>query len=463
MPTRTLRALVGVALLLSLWPAAARAQSAGPIYIVEEGDTLYEIALRFGTTVDELAEANGLADPSHLLPGMQLVLPGFPGVVGILSTRQLAFGETAPVLAQAIGSDLGGLLRLNRVVNPERVHAGQDFIVAVPADASSAEWEGGVMAARPDEGPLQTAVRMGVSPWERSTLPESSDRRWRVPDEAILFPESGRRLRAWPAPLVEIAIVPSPLRQGKTTVLDVALDDAATVEGSIDSNPLDFLSLSDRRFVALQGIRALAPMGLVEMEVRVAQAAGESEWIAFRQPILLAAVDYGQDPPLAVPRETIDPAFTEAEDAMVRRLVAPVSPDRLWDGPFAAPSDGSTTSRFGVLRNYNNTGYLYYHTGLDFSGRTGNPILAPAPGRVVFAGELQVRGNTTLIDHGWGVYTGYLHQSELLVAEGDRVETGQVIGLVGGTGRVTGPHLHWEVWVHGVPVDPMEWMETEFP
>ncbi len=82
---------------------------------------------------------------------------------------------------------------------------------------------------------------------------------------------------------------------------------------------------------------------------------------------------------------------------------------------------------------------------------------------VVFAGPLTVRGNATYIDHGWGVYTGYLHQSQLLVQAGDRVETGQLIGMVGNTGRVTGPHLHWEVWVGGVPVQPLEWTSQSYP
>jgi murein DD-endopeptidase MepM/ murein hydrolase activator NlpD len=82
---------------------------------------------------------------------------------------------------------------------------------------------------------------------------------------------------------------------------------------------------------------------------------------------------------------------------------------------------------------------------------------------VVFAGPLTVRGNATYIDHGWGVYTGYLHQSQLLVQAGDRVETGQLIGMVGNTGRATGPHLHWEVWVGGVPVQPLDWTSQSYP
>jgi len=74
-----------------------------------------------------------------------------------------------------------------------------------------------------------------------------------------------------------------------------------------------------------------------------------------------------------------------------------------------------------------------------------------------------VRGNATIIDHGWGVYTGYMHQSEMYVKPGDRVEKGDVIGLVGGTGRVEGPHLHWEVWAGGVQVDPLDWLGQVYP
>jgi murein DD-endopeptidase MepM/ murein hydrolase activator NlpD len=74
-----------------------------------------------------------------------------------------------------------------------------------------------------------------------------------------------------------------------------------------------------------------------------------------------------------------------------------------------------------------------------------------------------VRGNATLIDHGWGVYSGYWHQSVIQVKGGDQVDTGQVIGFNGATGRVTGPHLHWELWVGGVQVDPLQWTEVPFP
>ena len=86
-----------------------------------------------------------------------------------------------------------------------------------------------------------------------------------------------------------------------------------------------------------------------------------------------------------------------------------------------------------------------------------------APGVVVFAGWMDVRGNATMIDHGWGVYSAYLHQSEFKVKVGDKVETGQVIGLVGGTGRAGGPHLHFEILVGDVPVNPLDWLQQAYP
>jgi len=82
---------------------------------------------------------------------------------------------------------------------------------------------------------------------------------------------------------------------------------------------------------------------------------------------------------------------------------------------------------------------------------------------VVFTGLKTVRGNATIIDHGWGVFSGLYHQEEIYVADGDHVEAGQLIGKIGSTGRVTGAHLHWEVWVNGTQVNPLEWLENTFP
>jgi murein DD-endopeptidase MepM/ murein hydrolase activator NlpD len=203
---------------------------------------------------------------------------------------------------------------------------------------------------------------------------------------------------------------------------------------------------------------------MIDLHLRLGGGAGPLAQ-EFIQPVYLASGDYGFDPIYDVPDETIDPEKTQPENERVAAMVAAFSPERMWDGPFLYPAayTESFPSRFGSRRNYNGTGYNYYHSGLDFYGGTGAEITAAARGRVVFADALIVRGNTTIVDHGWGVYTAYLHQSEIRVSPGDVVEAGQIIGLVGATGRATGPHLHWEVWVGGVPVDPLEWIETAYP
>jgi murein DD-endopeptidase MepM/ murein hydrolase activator NlpD len=82
----------------------------------------------------------------------------------------------------------------------------------------------------------------------------------------------------------------------------------------------------------------------------------------------------------------------------------------------------------------------------------------------VFVGSLlTVRGNATIIDHGWGVYSGFYHQSKILVKVGDTVETGQIIGQIGATGRVTGPHLHWDLFVNGIQVNALDWLDRVYP
>ena len=127
------------------------------------------------------------------------------------------------------------------------------------------------------------------------------------------------------------------------------------------------------------------------------------------------------------------------------------------------PLDQCWPSLFGDRRSFNGSAYIYFHSGLDFCGEVGDEIHAAAAGKVVFTGSLNVRGNVTLIDHGWGVYSAYMHQSEIMVKVGEQVQAGQLIGLIGSTGRVTGPHLHWEIIVGDVQVNPMDWLNQEFP
>jgi murein DD-endopeptidase MepM/ murein hydrolase activator NlpD len=135
-----------------------------------------------------------------------------------------------------------------------------------------------------------------------------------------------------------------------------------------------------------------------------------------------------------------------------------VSDVKYWQDPLVAPLPGCVISPFGVKRLHNGKATGEFHMGIDQRGAEGTPILAVATGVVKIVQPFNVLGGTVAIDHGQGLETMYLHMSKLNVELGARVNKGDVIGYVGATGRANGPHLHWVVYVNGVPVNPQQWV-----
>lgn len=127
----------------------------------------------------------------------------------------------------------------------------------------------------------------------------------------------------------------------------------------------------------------------------------------------------------------------------------------MWTLPFIRPRASAVTSRFGSGRMFNGT-LASRHLGVDFRGAPGEPVKAANRGVVALVGDFFLAGNVVYIDHGGGVVTAYFHLSKVLVSAGDTVERGQEIGLVGATGRVTGPHLHWSARYGAVTVNPLD-------
>jgi murein DD-endopeptidase MepM/ murein hydrolase activator NlpD len=136
-----------------------------------------------------------------------------------------------------------------------------------------------------------------------------------------------------------------------------------------------------------------------------------------------------------------------------------------WTGVFTRPLsvEFPTTSPFGTRRSYNGGPVSSFHEGQDFGAPEGTAVLAPAPGQVVLAEELTVRGNAVIVDHGGGLHTGYWHLSKIDVQPGQEVKAGDKLGEVGTTGLSTGWHLHWEMRIGTTPVDPLPWLVRAFP
>ena len=150
-----------------------------------------------------------------------------------------------------------------------------------------------------------------------------------------------------------------------------------------------------------------------------------------------------------------------SESAQMREQYIRFSPLQHSLAPFVKPVDGVTSSPFGRRRILNDQP-RNPHSGLDIAAPTGTPIKAPTPADVTLTGNFFFNGNTVFLDHGGGLITMYCHMSEIMVREGDKVDRGATIGLVGATGRATGPHLHWSVNLNGHRIDPLQLLEL-FP
>ncbi|HEY3473280.1 MAG TPA: peptidoglycan DD-metalloendopeptidase family protein [Anaerolineales bacterium] len=451
-------------IVLSSTATPASAQASGPVYIVQPGDTLSFIASRFDVTINDLVAANPSLDPNFLSEGQEIIIPGLEGVTGILETEIISFGDSLRSLSRRTQVEDEQLKKLNRLVSPTELYVGISLIVPMQEEQEALSTR---ITAAAGESLLEIAIRQGSDPWTLASINRLGSTWDTLPGDVLYSPidSAPGNATGLPSAFVSASIEPLPLKQGSTEVVRVGVKEGISLSGRLVDMPLHFFP-SNGEQVALQGVHALLEPGVYPLSIEATLADGSRQ--AFEQMVLVTSGQYGSEE-LYVPPETIDPAVTEPENQTIYSIISPATPTQYWSGVFASPAvyPDEFTSLYGRHRAYRALGSDLvvegFHTGLDFAGGEGLQIFAPAPGRVVFAAPLTVRGNATIIDHGWGVYSGFWHQSQIAVQVGQMVETGQVIGFVGGTGRVTGAHLHWEIWVNGVQVDPLDWLNQAYP
>ncbi len=460
--------IIALLILLSN-PLAIWAQTDGnlPIYIVQPGENLTEIAEKFHISLDELITANNIIDVNIISAGTELIIPGLEGVSGILTAEPTSFGETFNSILNKFGLSVQTFTLLNPITSPSEIYAGSTLVLPQPVDPT-------IIKSETILGSLDSifsiAIKTSNNPWVLAEL-NNSQHSTHISGDVIYFPsESGNEAESLSSDLItKIEVSPLPLVQGHTSVVRIYTKEPVIISGSMGEKALNFfLDQSSGFYYALTGISAIANPGLVPLLISGSSAGGES--FSIEQNILLVSGGYRNEE-LSVEQTTIEQNIIDNENTQIQQIISPVTPDKLWTEEFRFPVDGTLSedtigfsSYFGSRRSYNNGSLTGFHGGLDF--RVVLPtfnIYAPAPGRVVFTGSTAIRGNTTFIDHGQGVYSGYAHQSEINVAVGDAVQTGQIIGSIGSTGRVTGPHLHWDIWVNGIQVDPFDWVNNVYP
>lgn len=407
--TRGRRALLCSLVILFLFSASPLEAAPGPegtiIHVVERGENLTLIAARYGTTVDAIVQANAIANPNLIYVGQRLVIPSAvqqpPELPMPAQVHVVRPGEYLSLIARFYNTTVWALAAANDLANPSLIYPGQRLII----------------------------------PTRSETLP---------------------------APIRAVEFVPPRVAQGHTLLLKVRAEEEVSLAGSIDGRSLAFTG-TEGEYWALAGFPPWSEPGAhpwsivaTDDEGRAVEASGYLLVTAAEFPI-----QYIDLPP---EREgLLDPELVQAEWARVRALYIQVTPSKLWRGRFLVPVEGEVSSLFGTRRSYEGGPVASYHMGVDYAAPEGAPVVAANSGRIALAEELTVRGKTVIIDHGRGVHTGYFHLSGIAVASGQEVERGTLIGYVGSTGLATGAHLHWEMRIGEIGVDPTEWTARAIP
>jgi len=260
-----------------------------------------------------------------------------------------------------------------------------------------------------------------------------------------------------------VTLTPAVVEAGSPELVKVAAPQAAAIDGEWMGHPLAFFRGRDgRTWFALAGVDVEGVVGPSTLHIRVKSSSGATQELD--QPVEIHAAHY-RTGTLSVAPQFVEPgpeAMTEirAESALKEKVFAASAAEPLWHGDFRAPVAAQATDSFGTRRTFNGK-LASVHKGMDFRARMGTPVHAGNSGVVVLARKLYFEGNCVAIDHGMGLYTISMHLSRIDVHEGERVITGQRLGLSGATGRVTGPHLHWAVRWEGAYLDPAKLLRMD--
>jgi murein DD-endopeptidase MepM/ murein hydrolase activator NlpD len=430
-------------------------------HVVQDGETVTSIAALYEVTVADLLLVNGLDETDLIFPGQSLFIPGGDGIA-IPTSYVVQAGDTVATIAELFGTSPEAIASANRLVSDHSLYAGQSLaVVSETGSPAPRPLTGTLHLVQPGETLLMLAARYALAP---AVIAEANElevptriypgMRLRLPDNATYqeLPGGWKRLTVRPVPII----------QGQTISIYVEHAQQGEPAGQFAGQELHFAPYGGG-YVALAGVDAFTEPGRYELSLKNGD---EESWWPFQDEVAIISGDYPTQT-IAVSAELeplLAPEVRAEEDAFLRDIYTQFTPEPLWEGLFQSPVTTTiVTANYGGARSYNGGPFSIFHTGVDFAGTTGTPILAPAAGTVVFSNTLQLRGDTVIIDHGLGVFTAYNHLSEVYVEVGDSVIPGQRIALGGSTGLSTGPHLHWELRIMDVPVDGMQWTREVFP
>ena len=402
-----------------------------------------------------------------------------------MSGRLLTLVLVLAVISAAVGAGIAFLLRPSddaaQAVASVAVVATTDSesdavqdAAQEPTTAQSSETEQAASQEQPQPSATETseAVQSAVAEQEVSQQveqPEQAEQAVAEPieqDDAqqeVESEEATQAAQVEPEPRFVATIAPDTLTQGEAMALTVESDEATVVAATVGSRSWNLSEVAPGVWWAVIAIPRDAEAGASEVVIDLYGEGGAWLRSLSESFVVLASTAPFEAIILGGSGPALDPVEVQ-RDVNVRFVehTAVTGPPR-WDGPWILPVEGEVTGVFGAKRSYDGVVGDEWHHGHDIAAQHGDPLVAPAPGTVVWTGELVLHGMGVIIDHGAGVYSGYWHMSLIAVREGFELEAGDWLGNIGTTGLSTGPHLHWEVIVQGVDVDPVQWLGEERP
>lgn len=468
------------------------------VHVVQRGENLFRIALQYDLFANEVAKANGITDNDSIVVGQRLIIPLIHDLPDEPLTHTALAGETIHSIATAYGKTIEELLSLNALAEDAEVYVGQRLVI-VPGELAADPTPTLVLSvAEESTPPSPQPISVGAANPSRLILGDPSfafvhtveagdtvfdismrfnltvsdiakENSLRDPTQIfigqrLVIPgiEPPRLAHDLPDIVTSFTIDPLILQEGRTGRFKVQTTAPVVVSGTFLGQELRIIASDDNTIHnVMVGIPMFTEQGVYPLRLDLVDEEATSVSIAANLQIIGGG--YGYQTISIDNSELLSPAVESEERALLVRVTTPFTQEKYWDESLSLPAAATMNARFGTLRSYNGSAYDRYHHGVDFAGATGTPVLAAADGRVVLADMLNIRGHTTVIDHGWGLYTAYAHQNSIQVSLGEQVTSGQIIGAIGSTGRSTGPHLHWEAWLNGVNVDPLQWVQQVFP
>ena len=427
-----------------------------PEHIVQPGETLFSIARHYGTDVETLCRLNAIADPRHIYVGQRLRIAPSTGMPDLSrwESHRLRLGEDAELLSRLAGVPWPTLGAANRLLSPQSLLPGLSLLLPPRVGATRLD------LVAPEETRMTLAMQTGLPFWTIATF---NPRPLYGGAIAVLPAREGEDAPTFlPSPIVAIDLAPQPLIRGDSAILAIT----TTVSADCTLHYLERVEPcyheDERHLIGMLSVSPMLEPQSYTVTLELVPLDGSVLDLSF--PLVVAAGHFSFER-IDVPADRqnlLDAQKIRDELATLDALAARRTETRYWDLPFDYPVHAAVSSYFGSRRSYGGA-FNSYHSGTDFRAGTGTPVHAPADGVVVLAQPLFVRGNAIVIDHGWGVLTGYWHLSEIDVEVGQLVHRGEVIGKVGNTGLSTGAHLHWQMWVSGIPVNALQWTRAFFP